>query len=71
MGERFREKNLGEDLERSSDPGRAIRGITMVCAVMQKSRVSPALLLVVHLELQLQRELDLTRRRGSRLNDPA
>ncbi len=38
---------------------------------MQKNRLSPALLLVAHLEQQLQRELDLTRCRGGRCNDPA
>ena len=38
---------------------------------MQKSRLSPALLLVAHSELQLQRELDLTRGRARIGNDPA
>src|SRR5438034_8207476 len=38
---------------------------------MQKSRLSPALLLVAQSEQQLQRELDLPRCRGRRRNDSA
>ena len=38
---------------------------------MQKSRLSPALLLGAHSEQQLQRELDLPRGRGGRCNDSA
>src|SRR2546428_7606179 len=39
--------------------------------VIQKSRLSPALLLVAHSEQQLQRELDLPRGRCGVCDDPA
>src|SRR5437867_12077563 len=50
----------------------AARALSFISfSIMQKSRLSPTLLLVVHSELQLQRELDLPRGRSGIGNDAA